>query len=53
LRRGSARALQRLDGSQGWEEISDQVVYDVLSAYFSGYHTTINGLFLKNPGQWK
>jgi len=49
----SAHALQRLDGSQGWEEINDQVVYDVLSAYFSDYWTLVNWLFWKNPGQWR
>lgn len=46
-------ALRRLDGSQGWEEINDQVVYDVLSAYFAEYWTCINTLFWKNPGQWR
>jgi thymidylate kinase len=46
-------ALQRLDGSQGWEEISDQVVYDVLSTYFSDYWTWVNNMFWKNPGQWR
>jgi dTMP kinase len=53
LRLPSAHALQRLDGSQGWEEISDQVVYAVLSAYFSDYWTLVNWLFWKNPGQWR
>ncbi len=49
----STRTLQRLDGTQGWEEISDQVVYDVLGAYFAGYWTLVNSLFWKNPGQWR
>lgn len=52
-RRAAAYALQRLDGSRGWEEISDQVVYQVLSDYFAGYWTFINQLFWKNPGQWR
>jgi hypothetical protein len=45
--------LRRLDGTEGWQEISDQVVYDVLSAYFSHYWTWVNWLFWKNPGQWR
>jgi thymidylate kinase len=45
--------LRRLDGSRGKEEIADQVVYRVLSTYFAHYHTLINTLFLKNPGQWR
>jgi thymidylate kinase len=53
LRLPSAHVLQRLDGSQGWEQISDQVVYEVLSAYFSDYWTLVNWLFWKNPGQWR
>ncbi len=43
--------LQRVDASHDWEQISDNVVYQVLSTYFADYHTLINGLFLKNPGQ--
>jgi len=49
----SAQALQRLDGTQGWEEISDRVVYEVLGAYFADYWTLVNSLFWKNPGQWR
>jgi thymidylate kinase len=45
--------MQRLDGSQAWDEISDHVVYDVLGAYFSDYWTCVNWLFWKNPGQWR
>jgi len=45
--------LRGLDGSRGKEEIVDQIVYRALSAYFSDYHTLINTLFLKNPGQWR
>jgi thymidylate kinase len=45
--------LRRLDASRDGEEIADEIVYQVLSTYFSDYHTLINSLFLKNPGQWK
>ncbi len=45
--------LARLDGSRDKEELSDEIVHQVLSAYFSDYHTVINAIFLKNPGQWK
>lgn len=45
--------LRRLDASRDKEEIADEIVYQVLSTYFSDYHTLINSLFLKNPGQWK
>jgi len=45
--------MQRVDGSQGASETSDAIVYQVLSAYFSDYHTLLNTLFLKNPGQWR
>ncbi|MGQ9492132.1 MAG: nucleotidyltransferase family protein [Anaerolineae bacterium] len=46
--------LHRLEGShRTWPEISDGVVYEVLSAYFAQYRTFINCLFLKNPGQWR
>jgi dTMP kinase len=45
--------LQRLDGSRSKEEIADQIVYQVLSTYFAEYHTWLNTLFLKNPGQWE
>ena len=44
---------RRQDAELGWEETSDRVVYDVLTDYFATYHTWINTLFLKNPGQWK
>lgn len=46
--------LQRLEGlHRTWQEISDDIVYEVLSAYFVRYHTLINSLFLRNPGQWR
>jgi thymidylate kinase len=45
--------LARLDGSRDRAELSDEIVHQVLSAYFSDYHTVINTLFLKNPGQWR
>jgi dTMP kinase len=45
--------LARLDGSRDRAELSDEIVHQVLSAYFSDYRTVINTLFLKNPGQWK
>jgi len=51
--RKAGPSLQRLDGTQGWQEISDQVVHDVLSDYFSDYWTLVNTLFLKNPEQWR
>jgi thymidylate kinase len=44
--------LQRLDASRSKGEMADQVVYQVLSTYFAEYHTWLNTLFLKNPGQW-
>ena len=37
----------------GWEAISDRLVYEVLDAYMADYHTWLNALFWKNPGQWK
>jgi thymidylate kinase len=46
-------ALQRLDGRRAREEISDQVVFETLSAYFADYWTFVNWLFWKNPGQWR
>jgi thymidylate kinase len=45
--------MQRVDGSQSEHEIADAIVYQVLSGYFSDYHTLVNTLFLKNPGQWR
>jgi len=51
-RLASLYGVQRLDSERDWEEISDDVVYKVLSTYFADYHTLINALFLKNPGQW-
>jgi thymidylate kinase len=45
--------LRRLDGRRSWEEISDEVVCEVLSTHFAGYRTWMDGLFWKNPGQWK
>lgn len=36
-----------------WSEISDDIVYEVLSSYFAHYRTFINFLFLRNPGQWR
>ena len=44
--------LQVLDAEKAWEDLSDEIVYQVLRAYFANYHTLINSLFLKNPGQW-
>jgi thymidylate kinase len=44
--------LHRVDARRGREEISDRIVCQVLSAYFDDYHTLMNSLFLKNPGQW-
>jgi len=52
-RMASLFGLQRLDGSRRKDEIADHVVYQVLSDYFADYHTVINRLFLKNPGQWR
>jgi thymidylate kinase len=49
----TAGVLQKVDGSQGWEEISDAIVHEVLTAYFANYHTTLNSIFQKNPGQWR
>jgi dTMP kinase len=45
--------VQRVDGSQDEHEIADAIVYQVLGGYFSNYHTLLNTLFLKNPGQWR
>ncbi|MBM4430300.1 MAG: hypothetical protein FJ026_08155 [Chloroflexi bacterium] len=45
--------LRRADGTTDKEDVSDQVVYEVLTSYFGDYHTLINQLFLKNPGQWR
>lgn len=46
--------LRRVQGTtQPWPEISDDIVYEVLSSYFAGYRTLVNFLFLKNPGQWR
>ncbi len=45
--------LVRLDGSRDRAELSDEIVHQVLSTYFSNYHTALNFLFLKNPGQWR
>ncbi len=54
FRRLSARwGLARLDGSLDKAELSDEIVHQVLSAYFLDYHTLINTIFLKNPGQWR
>jgi len=44
--------LERLDAERRWEQVSDNMVYRVLSAYFRDYHTLMNSLFLRNPGQW-
>ncbi|MBC7260457.1 MAG: hypothetical protein H5T63_00465 [Chloroflexi bacterium] len=50
----SLYGLHRVEGLyRTWQEISDDIVYEVLSTYFARYHTFINCLFLKNPGQWK
>jgi len=45
--------LSVLDASRPWQDVSDEVVLQVLTAYFADYHTAINALFLKNPGQWR
>jgi len=45
--------LQRLDATRGSESLGDEVVYQVLSSYFGDYHTLLNSVFGKNPGQWK
>lgn len=46
--------LRRQEVSQRtWPEVSDGIVYEVLSKYFTRYRTLINFLFLKNPGQWR
>jgi len=45
--------LRRVDGTLGWEDISQHITGEVLSRYFADYHTVINALFLKNPGQWR
>jgi len=45
--------LTRVDGGQGPDMISDRIVYDVLTRYFGQYHTFVNTLFHKNPGQWR
>jgi dTMP kinase len=45
--------LRRLDGHQSWEALSEEIARQVLTLYFSDYRTRLNGLFLKNPGQWK
>ncbi len=52
-RMASLFGMQRVDGRQHECEIADHIVYQVLSGYFSHYHTLINLLFLKNPGQWR
>jgi thymidylate kinase len=46
-------ALHTLDGARAWEAISDDVIVQALSTYFSTYHTLVNAVFLKNPGQWR
>ncbi len=38
---------------RSWPEISDDIVYEVLSCYFARFRTFINFLFLRNPGQWR
>jgi thymidylate kinase len=45
--------LQRVDGTAAWEEISQRIAREVLGAYFANYHTVLNSLFRKNPGQWR
>jgi len=49
----ASQGLHRVNGSQTWEAISSPVVSEVLTTYFADYHTWLNGLFLKNPGQWR
>nr|MBC7244138.1 nucleotidyltransferase family protein [Chloroflexota bacterium] len=36
-----------------WQEISNSIDREVLETYFAEYRTFINGLFLRNPGQWR
>jgi len=45
--------LRRVDGTRDKDEISDQIVYEVLTSYFENYHTLVNQFFLRNPGQWR
>jgi thymidylate kinase len=45
--------LRRLDGTTDPEELSDGLVRQVLARYFAEYHTVVNWVFLKNPGQWQ
>ncbi len=52
-RLASLFGLQRLNAARGREEIADEVVPQVLKHYFADYHTLLNALFLKNPGQWR
>ncbi|HNT05840.1 MAG TPA: hypothetical protein PKJ21_06660, partial [Anaerolineae bacterium] len=47
------RALQRMDGTASWEDISQRIAHEVLTMYFANYHTVLNSLFSKNPGQWR
>lgn len=37
------------DGTRRPEELSDAIVYDVLSDYFAGFHTFLNIFLLSNP----
>jgi len=52
-RLASALRLERLDATRGREELADEIVAKVLRSYFADYHTVLNALFLKNPGQWR
>jgi thymidylate kinase len=45
--------LHRVDGTRPAAEVSDAVVREVLVNYFATYHTLLNSVFLKNPGQWR
>jgi len=45
--------LRRMDGPSDKEDISDHIVYEALTSYFGNYHTLVNQLFLRNPGQWR
>ena len=52
-RLASLFGLQRLNAARGRDELADEIVPQVLRHYFANYHTLLNALFLKNPGQWR
>jgi thymidylate kinase len=45
--------LRRVDGARPSDKINDGIVREVLATYFGRYHTVLNSIFLKNPGQWR